>query len=664
MVPDEVFSVKKDLLRYDNEYKVIKGFIDSEQIYDAFKYLSDLQSQLDSSITNHDQVIIDVLLCSLQDQAKKIHENLELISKLESSIQDQLMLFDFTIAKAGTFWRSGRQVEALQALNAIEGPFSDFKAGVVSAGNTNLQPIIDRESDIQNLKGIISWLLGDVLTAQVSFQESLRLRRQLGNKKKIASSLNNLGIFYTYMGDLQIALEHYNDVIELLKDFPNQLVLGYPYANIGEIYQHMGHFGYAFDFYNLALEILEPSNDNLAKAKVYYLVFNLHLESNNPPEAEVYLDKLRPLDDPPGENSYIHTLVVLAEGLMLKSSDSLIKKFKSVENFEEISNGPVIDSDLTAHAIFYLNDILLLETKLSNNDQNITKIQSWINKLIVIAEDQKSPVLLIQCYICNSKLKLLEFKVAEAKEILSKAHNLATEKGLMKFEYIIAREINQLLSQEQQWIALRSKDAGIVERIELAGLEKTLDNLIHKRQDKPELIDLLKKSIGQTVQNLHGSELKNEQIMENFYKYILNETYITIFRMSTLGPVIYISDELSFTDADKELIEIKLGVYFTTAIGQGENNNIGVFGPLPFPDNPEYYSLIYSCFMTDPENEDPRAKGRSYCLYVVTFPKLFEPYYDNKHFLTKIFENFHSKFDKIQEITRKDLDELKVNLVK
>ena len=196
----------------------------------------------------------------------------------------------------------------------------------------------------------------------------------------------------------------------------------------------MGHFGFALDFYNLALDIVETTDNKYRKANIYALIINLHVESKNLQEAQIYLDKLRPLDDLPEENKYIHTLFLLSEGLILKNSEGLSKKFKAGENFLEVANNPVISSELTSEAIFNLNDIILLEMRLEKNADRLPEVQDWLNKLITVANDHKSSVLLIQCYLLDSKLKLLEnFKVKEAKQILKKAQVLENEKGITIF---------------------------------------------------------------------------------------------------------------------------------------------------------------------------------------------------------------------------------------
>lgn len=157
---------------------------------------------------------------------------------------------------------------------------------------------------------------------------------------------------------------------------------------------------------------------------------------------------------------------------------------------------------------------------------------------------------------------------------------------------------------------------------------------------------------------------ENEQLLEQFQSIIANETYLSLFCQSRIGPEIYLTDEFKFTKTDKNILSTKIGVYFNTAIGQGANANAGLFGPLPFPDVREYESIVYTSFLKDSQNADPRAKGMSYCMFVVTFPKKFTKYYTNRQYLEAIFENFVSKFDDVRSVKKIDLNDLKISLIK
>ena len=483
----KLFKGKKEELNYEKEYKAVKSYIDNENVKEGLVYVTKLQEKQSEDISIHDQLIINVLTCILQNKANKIPENLDLISKLDGSIKDQLMFFDFTIAKADTFWKAGKQQEALESLEEIEPKIIKYKEEKTTQNGQTALDIVEREADAQNIKGIICWLLGDVLKAQTSFQQALSLRGLLANKKNFASSLNNLGNVFTYKGELQFALDHQMQALEIRKELPNKAELASSYGNIGEIYHYMGNYESALDYYKQAQTLFESIDNKLFNAKMYYQLILLHLEYNNFQEAESYFEKLKVLDAPSGENTYVHTLFILSEGMLLKNSDRLMKKFKAGEDFLLIANGPVVDSELTVQAIFNLNDILLLEMRLSQNEEILNEVQSWSTKVIQLAEEQKSAVLIVQSYLLDSKLKLLDFKIKEAKEILSNAQTIASEKGIMKFEYLISRELDQLLSQEEKWEDLRVKGASLIERIDFTGLEKTLNNLIRRREEYAEI---------------------------------------------------------------------------------------------------------------------------------------------------------------------------------
>ncbi len=157
---------------------------------------------------------------------------------------------------------------------------------------------------------------------------------------------------------------------------------------------------------------------------------------------------------------------------------------------------------------------------------------------------------------------------------------------------------------------------------------------------------------------------ENELLLEEFQNLIANETYLSLFYQSRIGPEIYLTDEFKFTKTDKSILATKIGVYFSTAIGQGGNVNAGLFGPLPFPDTADYESIIFTSFINDSKNTDPRAKGKSYCLFVVTFPKKFGKYFANRKYLEVIFEKFASQFTDLRFIQKQDLNTLKISLIR
>jgi tetratricopeptide (TPR) repeat protein len=66
---------------------------------------------------------------------------------------------------------------------------------------------------------------GDIATARVYAEESLTLFRQTGDKRSQASALNNVGELYFEQGDLATARRHYVDSVKLRQELGERLGL-------------------------------------------------------------------------------------------------------------------------------------------------------------------------------------------------------------------------------------------------------------------------------------------------------------------------------------------------------------------------------------------------------------------------------------------------------
>jgi hypothetical protein len=93
----------------------------------------------------------------------------------------------------------------------------------------------------------------------------------------------------------------------------------------------------------------------------------------------------------------------------------------------------------------------------------------------------------------------------------------------------------------------------------------------------------------------------------------------TIFHLTRLGP------ELTFTTKEKSSVftfndYLRIGNFFYIAVGQGNERNIGLY-ELPVPGYPDFHSFVYAFEVLDPDNDDPRAQGKNYCMLAILFPK-------------------------------------------
>ena len=162
--------------------------------------------------------------------------------------------------------------------------------------------------------------------------------------------------------------------------------------------------------------------------------------------------------------------------------------------------------------------------------------------------------------------------------------------------------------------------------------------------------------------DLRQSETMVKQINE-LKKYARSVMVISAFKVGEFGPEI-----LSFEDNElfTEEILMKMAIFFSVSLGQGDLIHSGIYGPLPIPmvspsTNEKYVSLIYSFTIADKDNKDLRAKEKSYCLITINVPEKIVDVFNKRKILNNLFEQALLDFSikEINEINQEFLLEIK-----
>lgn len=106
-----------------------------------------------------------------------------------------------------------------------------------------------------------------------------------------------------------------------------------------------------------------------------------------------------------------------------------------------------------------------------------------------------------------------------------------------------------------------------------------------------------------------------------------------------------------FSEADF----IKMSTFYYMAVGQGNTGrNTGLY-ELPVPGHPEYHAIIYAFEVFDPDNEDPRDKGRNYCLLVVLHPRWFRRFLYHPSKLELIIRDYLLPYYRLEDFRNKEI---------
>lgn len=127
-----------------------------------------------------------------------------------------------------------------------------------------------------NNLGVTYFGLGNYPEALQHYLAALRVRNEMGHKPAIAASYNNIGIIHSCMGNFDEALKNHFASLKLKRVAGDSLNLHHSFTNIGTAYEKMGRFGEALQYHTLALEKLKQQKNEGKMAETFINMGNAY----------------------------------------------------------------------------------------------------------------------------------------------------------------------------------------------------------------------------------------------------------------------------------------------------------------------------------------------------------------------------------------------------
>jgi predicted ATPase/class 3 adenylate cyclase len=148
------------------------------------------------------------------------------------------------LGKAGAQERTGERAKALKAAGVLAYQQGDYPAArALDAECLAIQRQLgDRRGiagSLNNL-GLVACDQGDFPAARLLHEESLTIVRQLGDRKGIANSLNNLGNVAYDQGDFSSALGLYEESLAIARELGDREGIARVLGNLGNVAKHQG----------------------------------------------------------------------------------------------------------------------------------------------------------------------------------------------------------------------------------------------------------------------------------------------------------------------------------------------------------------------------------------------------------------------------------------
>lgn len=327
--------------------------------------------------------------------------------------------------------------------------------------------------------GVIYRLKGNLEQATEYYNKSLTTQEYLSIGPEFALALNNLGEIYSIKGELAYALEFYQRSLLIYEDMGAKEGIALTLANIGECYARTGDSESAFEYYQRSLVISEDMENSRLIAPALSELIRLALDSKDSKLANEYLLKLEQISEI-SDSMAVDQQYRISNALVLKKSGRTRDRVKAEEILEQMVEEEIVDHTLTVTAMIHLCDLLIVELKATGEDEILQKVKDLTQRLVEIAQEQASHSLIVETYFLQSKLAIVAFEFEQAQDLMTRAKELADEKGLHRLSQIVEGEIGLLQHQHKRWESILKKETSTQEMVDLTNLNDLLEQMVQK----------------------------------------------------------------------------------------------------------------------------------------------------------------------------------------
>jgi len=265
--PDVALHYLTSLIKRREYANVIKYYEDNRNEFDAFGGTRageslHLVSQAYASLNNHPAAIRTARLAQ-QEAGKE---------------GDSILLAEIFISIGSVLIRLGEYKEAEKAYRDAESIFrrNDQPEGQCRALN-QLAGLFFRQNDYQN--------------SLATLTDALNIAYELGDTKKTAYMMGNLGRLNTFLGDFQEATKHLQLNIDVSKELNDWLEVGRAYLSLAYVYIQTGEYQNAEERLQKAKEFLKKQKSE--RDDIIYLTYlgELYRHMGRLSESELILKK-------------------------------------------------------------------------------------------------------------------------------------------------------------------------------------------------------------------------------------------------------------------------------------------------------------------------------------------------------------------------------------
>ncbi|MCE7741230.1 MAG: tetratricopeptide repeat protein [Candidatus Heimdallarchaeota archaeon] len=527
------------LEHFKNSLEIYKQFNDQYLIANALKeiglaffYLGNFEETLnyaDLSIELLQDLKLDYAQASIYDLIAGIHYN-------QGSLSQALELAGKSLALYESLENKLKVAEVTQRIGYI------YKmAGDASKAMENFLKSKEKYEELKLYQHTAKIMvdISEIFRERGEYDKALELLNIYYNNKKelkdepcLAIAHSYFGSTYASIGELEEAEKHLNDSLKISKKLNYKEVISLSSYLLGNLHSQKGELEEAIQHHILGLKLREELGKTYLIAQSIKSIILLYIELDIRNIAEEYLNRFRELEEST-DNIRIKHRFQIANAIFLKTSESRRNRSKAEALLEQITTEDKINPEITIEALLNLCDLYLRElneTDLENEEKEIlADLKIAVDRLMELARKQESYSLIVEVSMFQAVLSLFELKIDVAKITLSKALQLAQEKGMKKLAAKVSNELDHILEQLESWEHFTMRLPSIAERLELTHIEEKLYNIIRNRTIVGPGVDIEEEiPILFIILSAEGTIIFSEQFDETLIQETMETTLVEI----------------------------------------------------------------------------------------------------------------------------------------
>lgn len=396
---------------------------------------------------------------------------------LESKNSDLCCKLIITCHKAYLTWKLGKLEEGLNDILINE----DFIKEVVQTyKNRKKQDDFEYEKWLGLYHIIISnyyMVLGDLKKAWEMNEASIYYYTLINYRLYIGKIISNFAEIYRLRGEPELALEKFFEADKISQEIDDPYSHLLALYNIGETYYLLDNIDEARHYFLESRKIAEIINNYVYQAYSHYKLLVINYNEKNLLEVEKSLYVLNFLLIKGNRNPFIENLTNIGKALQLLLLGSFKNTVLAQEILNMINSEPILDFESNIFVILLLAEINLLEYEVYNNPVVLKDINENLKNLLKFAEKNNISNLLIEMYILEAKIDILEGNFGKVEKLLIKAITIAKEKHLNLLMKKAETELANFNNQITKWKTLIETNASSIELLELADLVTYINEL-------------------------------------------------------------------------------------------------------------------------------------------------------------------------------------------